>query len=125
MKLVRLNSDSASTYSDRASHQLQERFRTNWDVFLHQGLEVFMGSVPCYVKYCIDTITVDKRIRLYPQTEALEDAGGLETADREERLQADDQTLYRAEQANLKSGIKEAKSDYRRRTEQSKNSRQV
>ena len=39
---------------------------TNWDIFEHQDLEVFTDSVLCYIKYCIDAVTVDKGIRVYP-----------------------------------------------------------
>lgn len=98
-------------------------------MFVHQDLEVFTDSVLCYIKYCINTVTVDKRIRVYPnqkpwmtrEVQRLLKEGN--TASR-----SGDQALYCAAQADLKRGIKGAKSDYRRRIEEhleSNNGRQV
>lgn len=58
---------TVKTRPDDASQQLQDCFdRTNWDIFAHQDLNVFTDSVLCYIKHCTDTVTVDKRLRIYP-----------------------------------------------------------
>lgn len=58
---------TVKTWPDDASLQLQDCFnRTNWDVFEHHDLDVFTDSVLCYIKNCTDNVTVDKRIRVFP-----------------------------------------------------------
>ncbi|KAK3575095.1 hypothetical protein QTP86_020708 [Hemibagrus guttatus] len=58
---------SVKIWPDSTSQQLQDCFdRMNWDIFEHPDLEVFTDSVLCYIKNCIDTVTVDKRIQVYP-----------------------------------------------------------
>ena len=65
-ELVSLTS-TVKTLLDGASHQLQDCFeRTCWDIFEHPDLEVFTDSVLCYIKNCIDIVTLDKRIQVYP-----------------------------------------------------------
>ena len=41
-------------------------FQQDQLVFKHPDPEVFTDSVLCYIKNCIDTVTVDKHIRVYP-----------------------------------------------------------
>uniref|UniRef100_UPI0037E88240 NLR family CARD domain-containing protein 3-like n=1 Tax=Semicossyphus pulcher TaxID=241346 RepID=UPI0037E88240 len=58
---------TVKVWPDGASLQLQDCFkRTSWDIFEHPDLGVFTDSVLCYIKNCIDTVTVDKRIQVYP-----------------------------------------------------------
>ncbi len=62
---------TVKTWPQAASQHLQDRFnRTNWDVFEHPDLEVFTDSVLFYIKNCIDIVTVDKCIQVYPNQEA-------------------------------------------------------
>ncbi|KAK3515915.1 hypothetical protein QTP86_020657 [Hemibagrus guttatus] len=44
----------------------EARLRWFGHVQRRENLEVFTDSVLCYIKNCIDTVTVDKRIRVYP-----------------------------------------------------------
>lgn len=47
--------------------QLQECFeRTEWDVFEQQDLEGHTETVLSYITFCTDIVTVEKRIRVYP-----------------------------------------------------------
>lgn len=49
------------------SNQLQDCFeRTNGDTFGNQDLEDYTAAVQGYTKHCMDTVTVDKSIRVYP-----------------------------------------------------------
>lgn len=49
------------------SHQLQDCFeRTNWDIFDHPVLEEHTAAVLVYIKHCMETVTVDKCIWVYP-----------------------------------------------------------
>lgn len=58
---------TVKTWPEGASHQLQDCFeRTNWDIFEHQDLEEHTTIVLCYIKNCMDTVTVDKCIWVYP-----------------------------------------------------------
>lgn len=87
---------------------------------------MFADSVLCY---CTDNVTVDKQIRVYPNQKPwmTREVQRL-LRERNIAFRSGDQTLYSAAQANLKRGIKGAKSDYRRRIEEhlkSNNSRQV
>ncbi|KAK3541571.1 hypothetical protein QTP86_031647, partial [Hemibagrus guttatus] len=113
-----------------ASQQLEDYFdRTNWDIFEHPDLEVFTDSVLCYIKNCIDTVTVDKRIRVYPnQKPWMNREVQRLLKERNNAFRSGNRTLYSTAQANLNIGIRKAKSDYRRRIEDhlnSNNSRQV
>ncbi|KAK3548144.1 hypothetical protein QTP70_004852 [Hemibagrus guttatus] len=121
---------SVKILPDGASQQLQDCFdRTNWDIFEHPDLEVFTDSVLCYIKNCMDTVTVDKRIRVYPnQNPWMNREVQRLLRERNTAFRSGNRTLYSTARANLKRGIREAKSDYRRRIEDhlnSNNSRQV
>ena len=42
--------------------ELQDCFeKTNWDIFEQQDLEDYI-SILSYIKFCMDTVTIDKRI---------------------------------------------------------------
>ncbi|XP_013882724.1 uncharacterized protein LOC106531401, partial [Austrofundulus limnaeus] len=87
-----------------AAEQLQDCFdRTNWDVSEHQDLEVFTDSVLCYIKNCIDTVTVDKRIRVFPNRKpwmTQEVQRLLKT--RNTAFRSGDRTVYSTARVNLK-----------------------
>ena len=121
---------TVKTWPDDASQQLQDCFdNTNWDIFEHQDLNVFTDSVLCYIKHCTDTVTVDKRIRVYPNQKPwmTREVQRLLKA-RDIAFRSEDRALYNTARTNLRRGIREAKSDYRRKIEDhldSNNSRQV
>ena len=123
---------TVKTWPEDASQQLQDCFdRTNWDIFEHQDLNVFTDSVLCYIKHCTDTVTVDKRIRLYPNQKpwmTREVLRLLEERNTALSLRSEDEALYSTARANLRRGIREAQLDYKRRIEDhldSNNSREV
>ncbi|XP_051793955.1 uncharacterized protein LOC127530662 [Acanthochromis polyacanthus] len=133
---LRKTAPSTRTWPDDASEQLQNCFeRTNWDIFDHPDLEVFTDSVLYYIKNCIDNVTVNKTIRVYPNrkpwmTQKVQQL----LKNRNTAFRSGDSDLYSAARADLKKGIRElynmewCKRDYRRRIEdhlESNNSRQV
>ncbi len=129
-KTAPIISKTVATWPEDASQQLQDCFdKTNWEVFEHQDLELFTDSVLCYIKTCADTITVDKRIRIYPnQKPWMNRAVQQLLRERNTAFRSGDSELYSTARANLKRGIREAKADYRRRIEDhldSNNSREV
>ena len=121
---------TVKTWPEDATQQLQDCFdSTNWDVFEHQDLELFTDSVLCYIKHCTDTVTVDKRIRVYPNQKPwmTREVQRL-LKERNTAFRSEDRALYNTARTNLRRGIRKAKSDYRRRIEDhldSNNSRQV
>ena len=103
--------------------------RTIWDIFEHPDLEVFTDSVLCYIKSCIDTVTVDRLIQVYPNQKPwmTREVWRL-LKERNTAFRSSDRALYSTACTNLKRGILMAKSDYTRRIEEhldSNNSRQV
>ncbi|KAI2659609.1 putative RNA-directed DNA polymerase from transposon BS [Labeo rohita] len=104
-------------WPDNALFRLQDCFeRTDWDMFKHQDLETFTGTVLDYIKFCIGNkpwMTSQVR-RLLKAHDAAFRSG--------------DRALYRAARADLKKGIKKAKTDHKRRLEShlsSNNTREV
>ncbi|KAM7373781.1 hypothetical protein PAMA_022061 [Pampus argenteus] len=121
---------TVTIWPEEASMQLQDCFeRTNWDIFEHQNLDVFTDSVLCYIKNCIDTVTVQKRIRVYPNQKPWMTRGVQQLLkQRNIAFRTGDRDHYSAARADLRRGIKLAKAEYRRRIEvhlESNNSRQV
>lgn len=54
-------------WPEGASQQLQDCFEnTNWDVFEHQDLEEQTSAVLGYITHCVDTVTNEKEIQVYP-----------------------------------------------------------
>ncbi|KAK3506578.1 hypothetical protein QTP70_009898 [Hemibagrus guttatus] len=129
-KTARTSTKIIKTWPDGAYQQLQDCFnRTNWDMFEHQELGVFTDSVLCYIKNCIDTVTVDKCIWVYynKKTWMTREVKRL-LRERNTTFRSGNRAHYSKARANLKRGIREAKLDYRRRIENhldSNNSRQV
>ena len=118
------------TWPDDASQQLQDCFETtNWDIFKHQDLEVYTSTVLCYIKHCVDTVTVDRRIRVYPnQKPWMTKEVKVLLKERSGAFRSGDEAQYRTARANLRRGIREAKTAYKRRIEDhfsSNNIRQV
>ena len=121
---------TVKTWPEGAMGQLQDCFEnTDWSIFENKDLEQYTAAVLGYIKYCIDTVTVDKPVRVYPNTKpwmTTEVRGLLKERDR--AFKAGDQNLYSAARANLKRGIRVAKAEYKIKIEdhlQSNNSREV
>ncbi len=118
------------TWPEGAFQQLQDCFEsTDWEVFEHQNLEQYTAAVLGYIKHCTDTVTVDKYIRVYPNTKPWMTKKVLHLLrERDIAFRSGDGALYSAARADLKRGIREAKDAQRRRIEdcfQSNNPRQV
>lgn len=90
---------------------------------------MFTDSVLCYIKNCIETVTVDKCIRIYPNQKPWMNKKVRQLLkERNNAFKSGDTAIYSTARANLKRGIREAKSMYRRKIEDhldSHNSRQV
>ncbi|CAI5660153.1 unnamed protein product [Oreochromis niloticus] len=91
---------------------------TDWNIFEHQDLETFTGSVLDYIKFCTANVTVDKSIRVFPNQKPwmTSEVRSLLKA-RDATFRSGDRALYRAARADLKRAIKKAKSDHKRNIE--------
>lgn len=82
-----------------------------------------------YIRYCTDSVTADKQIRIYPnQKPWMTRTVRKLLKERNTAFRSGDVALYSSARANLKRGIRKAKLDYKRKIEdhlQSNNSRQV
>lgn len=55
------------TYPEGTSSQLQDCFkRTNWDIFANPDLEEYTSTILCYICTCVDNVTINKHIWVYP-----------------------------------------------------------
>uniref|UniRef100_A0A669EHA4 Reverse transcriptase domain-containing protein n=1 Tax=Oreochromis niloticus TaxID=8128 RepID=A0A669EHA4_ORENI len=121
---------TVTTWPENALSKLQDCFtETDWDIFEHQDLETFTGSVLDYIKFCTANVTVDKSIRVFPNQKPwmTSEVRSLLKA-RDAAFRSGDRALYRAARADLKRGIKKAKSDHKRNIEShlsSNNTREV
>ncbi|KAL0173817.1 hypothetical protein M9458_029785, partial [Cirrhinus mrigala] len=116
---TRPTTKSVTIWPDNALFRLQDCFeQTDWDMFKHQDLETFTGTVLDYIKFCIGNVTVDKNIRVFPNQKPwmTSQVRRLLKA-RDAVFRSGDRALYRAARADLKKGIKKAKTDYKRRLE--------
>src|SRR4029434_6655919 len=116
---LRNTTKTIKTWPDDASQQLQDWFETtNWDIFKHQDLEVYTSTVLCYIKHCVDTVTVDRRIQVYPnQKPWMTKEVKVLLKERSGAFRSGDEAQYRTARANLRRGIREAKTAYKRRIE--------
>ena len=55
------------TWPEGALSHLQDCFSTTvWDLFSSHNLQEYTDSVLCYIKNCVGTVTVNKRVRAFP-----------------------------------------------------------
>ena len=92
-------------------------------------MEEYTSTVLCYIKHCVDTVTVDRRIREYQNQKPwmTKDVQTL-LKERDTAFRSGDVVHYSAARTCLKRGIREAKTAYKRKIEDhfsSNNSRQV
>ena len=92
-------------------------------------MEEYTYIVLCYIKHCVDTVTVDRRIRVYQNQKPwmTKDVQTL-LKERDTAFRSGDEVHYSAARICLKRGIREAKTAYKRKIEDhfsSNNSRQV
>lgn len=121
---------TVKSWPEGASQQLQDCLEsTDWDIFCHQDLEVFTSAVFGYSQRCVNTVTVDRHIRVFPNQNPWMNGEVKELLrERNSAFRYGDRDLYGCARAALKRGIREAKGDYRQRIEEdfsSNNSRQV
>ncbi|KAJ8358140.1 hypothetical protein AAFF_G00030120 [Aldrovandia affinis] len=70
------------------------------------------------IQNCVDNVTVDKQIRVYPnQKPWMSKEVRTLLKDRNTAFRSGDRALYSAARANLKRGIRDAKAAYKRKTE--------
>ncbi|XP_078249882.1 uncharacterized protein LOC144589337 [Pogona vitticeps] len=118
------------SWPEGAMEQLKDCFeQTNWEVFDHPDLEEHTAAVLGYMVHCIDTVTVDKRIWVYPNQKPWM-TGKVRRLlyARNKAFKSGDDLDYSAARTNLRRGIKQAKAEYKRRIEDcflSNNMRQV
>lgn len=107
------------TWPEDALTQLQDCFAlTDWSVFELQDLQVYTDSVLSYIKFCIDSVTVVKHIRDYPNQKPwmTNKVQSLLRA-RNSAFKTNDMALYSSARADLRRGIKTAKDNYIRKVE--------
>ncbi|KAK1896420.1 putative protein YpdA [Dissostichus eleginoides] len=91
---------------------------TDWGFFEHEDLEQDTSAVLGYIKHCTDSVTVDKRIRVHPNKKPWM-TGELQRLVRERDIafRTGERELYSTARADLKRGIKRAKTDYKGKIE--------
>ena len=110
---------TVTTWPENALSELQDCLQhTDWDLFQHQDLETYTGTVLDYIKFCMGTVSVDRNIRVFPNQKPwmTRQVRSLLKA-RDIAFRSGDRALYSTARADLKKGIRNAKADYRRRIE--------
>lgn len=107
------------TWPEGALTQLQDCFaNTCWDLFYQEDLENFTETVLFYIKCCMDNVTVDKYIRIFPnQKPWMTSKVHCLLKKRNIAFRSGNEAQYSTARADLRRGIKEAKDDYRRKIE--------
>ena len=82
-------------------------------------MEEHTEAVLSYIKFCTDTVTVEKRIRFYPnQKPWMTRAVRSLLSSRDTAFRSGDAAQYSMARANLRRGIKAAKEDYKGKVEE-------
>ncbi|KAK0152182.1 hypothetical protein N1851_006413 [Merluccius polli] len=104
-----------TTWPEDALLQLQDCFAdTEWSIFEHQDLAAHTEAVLSYIKFYMGNVTVDKRIRIFPnQKPWMTSQVRMLLKDRNTTFRSGNTELYSAARANLKRGITKAKQDYK------------
>ena len=99
------------SWPEGASQWLQDCFETtDWTIFSHQDLEVFTSAVLGYIQYCVNTATVDRQIRLFPNGKPCMNSEVRRLLwERNEAFRFGDREHFSAARAALKREIWEAK----------------
>ena len=112
-------SQTIKAWPENALAQLQDCFAyTEWSIFEHQDLDTHTESVLCYIKCCVENVTEERRIRVFPNRKPWM-TKEVQTLIRARNLafRTGDRTLYSTAKADLGRGIKEAKDSYKRKME--------
>ncbi|KAK0146859.1 hypothetical protein N1851_013811 [Merluccius polli] len=104
-----------TTWPEDALLQLQDCFAdAECSIFEHQDLAAHTEAVLSCIKFCMGNVTVDKRIRIFPNR--MTSQIRMLLRDRSTAFRSDTE-LYRAARANPKRGITKAKQDYKAKME--------
>ena len=91
---------------------------TRWEEYEHADLERFASSVLQHVKNCVDAVTVEKKVRIYPNTKPwMTPKVTRLLKERDSAFRSKDRALYSAARANLRRGIREAKAEHKDKIE--------
>jgi len=108
-----------TTWPEGALSQLQDCFsNTEWSIFEQGDLQEYTDTVLFYIKICIDNVTVNKLIRVFPNQKpwmTSEVYKLLKARDWAFRL--GDKALYSTARNDLKRGINTAKRAYKEKIE--------
>ena len=109
-----------------ATLQLQDCFDcTDWDLFAQQAtsgtevdLEEYTSTVLSYINCCVEFVTVDKQIKMFPNRKPWmnKEVQNLLSA-RNIAFKSRNTSAYSAARSNLNKGIKKAKDIHRQRVE--------
>ncbi len=105
-----------TTWPEDALFQLQDCFEhTDWSIFEHHDLTVYTEAVLKYITFCMETVTVVRHIRVFPNQKPwmTSEVKSL-LRSRNIAFRSGDKDLYSAARAELKRGIRKAKMDYKR-----------
>uniref|UniRef100_A0A669B6K4 Reverse transcriptase domain-containing protein n=1 Tax=Oreochromis niloticus TaxID=8128 RepID=A0A669B6K4_ORENI len=107
------------TWPEGALSQLQDCFSTTvWDLFSSHNLQEYTDTVLSYIRNCVDNVTVNKRVRVFPnQKPWMNSEVQSLLKSRNTAFKSGDRAAYRAARADLSRGIRKAKAAYRRRIE--------
>ena len=90
------------------------RIICTWEEYEYEDLERFTSAVLPHVRNCADALTVDKRLRVYPDTKPSMNRKVQQLLrQRDSAFRSKDKDLYNIARANLNRGIKEAKAEYK------------
>ncbi|XP_073669588.1 uncharacterized protein [Paramisgurnus dabryanus] len=106
-------------WSEDASLQLQDCFeRTNWTLFFNQDVNEYAFTVLCYIRSCVENITINTSIRIPPNRKPWMTAEvHVLLRERNTAFKSGDRALYNTSRYNLKKGIKRAKAAYKEKIE--------
>ena len=91
---------------------------TRWEEYEHSDLERFTSSSLQHIRSCMNAVTVEKRVKIYPNTKPwmTTKVKGL-LKERDSAFRSGDKELYNSARSNLNLGIKEAKAEYKDKIE--------
>eukprot|EP00064_Thunnus_orientalis_P009743 superscaffoldBa00001257_g9769 len=107
------------TWPEGASLQLQDCFqRTNWDLFSDQDVDEYTSTILFYIRTCVENITINKHIRIFPNRKPR-----ILLRDHNTAFRSGDRKQYSTGRHNLKKGIKCAKAANKKKIEDRFNNR--
>lgn len=110
---------SITTWPEGALSQLQDCFSsTVWSLFENLDLQKYTETVLFYINTCINNVTVNKRIRVFPnQKPWMTSEVHKPLTARNRAFRSGDRALYTTARADLRRGIRTAKLAYKDKIE--------